>query len=137
MSEKKETNRSDLVRLRREQDSHKRVERAKKTVTRTAPPVTSRVKQQSTRSKRRTAGSETRRSTRRRFQVALLPVAPDTELRGISIARPHLGRRMFSFFVAALLGTALYFAFNLPQLQVTQAQVVGNQMLHPRKLIPH
>ena len=134
MSEKKETNRSDLVRLRREQDSHKRVERAKKTVTRTAPPVTSRVKQKSTRSNRRTSVPETRRSTRRRFQVALLPVAPDAEIRGISIARPHLGRRMFSFVVVALLGTALYLAFNLPQLQVTQAEVIGNQMLTPAEI---
>jgi cell division septal protein FtsQ len=69
------------------------------------------------------------RSARRRFQVALLPVAPDAEMRGISIARPHLGRRLFSFFVVALLGTALYLAFNLPQLQVAQAQVTGNRML--------
>lgn len=134
MSEKKETNRSDLVRLRREQDSHKRVERAKKTVTRSVPPVTSRVKQQSTRSNRRTPGPEPRRSARRRFQIALLPVAPDAELRGISIARPHLGRRLFSFFFVALFGTALYLAFNLPQLQVTQAQVIGNQMLTPAEI---
>jgi POTRA domain-containing FtsQ-type protein len=134
MSEKKETSRSDLVRLRRENDSHKRVERAKKTVTRAAPPVTSRVKQQSTRSNRRTSGAEPRRSARRRFQVALLPVAPDAEMRGISIARPHLGRRLFSFFFVALLGTALYLAFNLPQLQVAQAQVMGNQMLTPAEI---
>jgi hypothetical protein len=134
MSGKKESSRSDLVRLRREKDSSQRVERAKKTVTRTAPPVTSRVKQQSTRSNRKASGSETRRSARRRFQVALLPVAPDAEIRGISIARPHLGRRMFSFFVVALLGTALYLAFNMPQLQVTQAQVIGNQMLTPAEI---
>src|SRR5512144_1424503 len=124
MSEKQETNRSDLVRLRREKDSHKRVERAKKTVTRTAPPVTSRVKPQGRRSARQAPESGTRRSARRRFQIALLPVAPDAELRGISIARPHLGRRLFSFFFVVLFGTALYLAFNLPQLQVTQAQVI-------------
>jgi cell division septal protein FtsQ len=129
MSEKKDTTRSDLVRLRREQDSSKRVARAKKVVTRSAPPVTKRARQENVPSTRRSARSGTTRSARRRFQIALLPVAPDAEIRGISISRPHLGRRLFSFFVVALLGTALYFAFNAPQLQVAQAQVIGNHML--------
>ena len=136
MSEKKELTRSDLVRQRREQDSSKRVARAKKVVTRSAPPVTSRARPATGRSNRRTSGSGTgtRRSQRRRFQVALLPVAPDAEMRGISIPRPRLGPRLFSFFVVALLGAGLYFAFNLPQLQVTQAQVTGNQMLTPAEI---
>lgn len=136
MSEKKDLNRSDLVRLRREQDSSKRVERAKKVVTRSAPPVTTRARQENGRSTRRSArsGSGTSRSARRRFQIALLPVAPDAEIRGISIARPRLGSRLLSFFAVALLGTALYFAFNLPQLQVTQAQVTGNKMLTPLEI---
>jgi POTRA domain-containing FtsQ-type protein len=134
MSEKKDLNRSDLVRLRREQDSNKRVERAKKVITRTGPPATPRARKANAQSNRRTSTSETRRSARRRFQVALLPVAPDAEMRGISIPRPHLGRRLLSFFAVALLGAALYFAFNLPQLQVTQAQVTGNQMLTPTEI---
>ena len=134
MSEKKDLNRSELVRLRREKDSNKRVERAKKVVTRTAPPAAPRARQDGARSNRRASSSGTRGSARRRFQVALLPVAPDAEMRGISIPRPHLGRRLLSFFVVALLGTALYFAFNLPELQVTQAQVTGNQMLTPTEI---
>jgi cell division septal protein FtsQ len=136
MSEKKDLNRSDLVRLRREQDGSKRVERAKKVVTRSAPPVTSRARQETGRSTRRSArsGSGTSRSARRRFQIALLPVAPDAEIRGISLSRPRLGSRLLSFFAVALLGTALYFAFNLPQLQVAQAQVTGNKMLTPLEI---
>lgn len=139
MSEKKDLTRSDLVRLRREQDSSKRVERAKKVATRIAPPVTTRAKPEKARSTRRSArsGSGTSRSgrsSRRRFQIALLPIAPDAEMRGISIARPHLGSRMLSFFAVALLGAALYFAFNLPQIQVTQAQVTGNKMLTPTEI---
>jgi cell division protein FtsQ len=135
MSEKKDLNRSELVRLRREQDSSKRVERAKKVVTHSAP-VTTRARQENGRSTRRSArsGSGTSRSARRRFQIALLPVAPDAEIRGISIARPHLGSRLLSFFAVVLLGAALYFAFNLPQLQVAQAQVTGNRMLTPLEI---
>ena len=139
MSEKKDLTRSDLVRLRREQGSSKRVERAKKVATRIATPVTTRAKQENGRSTRRSARSgsgtsRTSRSARRRFQIALLPVAPDAEMRGISIARPHLGSRLLSFFAFALLGAALYFAFNLPQLQVAQAQVTGNRMLTPLEI---
>lgn len=137
MSEKKDVTRSDLVRLRREQDSSKRVERAKKVATRVAPQATTRGKQENARSGRRSTRSgttRTARSARRRFQVALLPVAPDAEMRGISIPRPRLGSRLLSFFAVALLGAALYFAFNLPQIQVAQAQVTGNQMLTPTEI---
>ena len=135
MSAKKELNRSDLVRLRREKGSSKRVERAKNVATRVAPPpVTRRSRQENVRSNRRTTRSGTTRSARRRYHLALLPVAPDAEMRGISLPRPQLGRRLFSFFVFALLATALYLAFNLPQLQVAQAQVTGNRMLTPLEI---
>lgn len=135
MSEKKDLNRSDLVRLRREKDSSKRVERAKKVISTRSAPISSRGRQENARSNGRTTRSAPNtRSARRRFQVALLPVAPDAEMRGISIPRPHLGKRLFSFFVAALLGTALYFAFNAPQLRITAAQVSGNKMLTPQEI---
>lgn len=139
MSEKKDLTRSDLVRLRREQDSSKRVERAKKVVTRSAPPVTTRARQENVHSTRRSARSgsgtsRTGRNSRRRFQIALLPIAPDAEMRGLSISRPRLGSRLLSFFAVAILGAALYFAFNLPQLRVTAAQVTGNRMLTPAEI---
>jgi cell division septal protein FtsQ len=55
-------------------------------------------------------------------------------MRGISVARPNLGKRLPSFLVVALLATAIYFAFNTPQLRVTQAQVAGNQILSPAEI---
>lgn len=127
----KDISRSDLVRLRREKDSSTRVERARKDATRSVP-VTSR-RQEITQPKRRKAQTG---SARRRFQNALLPVAPDAEMRGISISisRPHLGKRLPSFLLVALLASALYFAFNTPQLRVAQAQVIGNQILTPAEL---
>lgn len=134
MSRKKDISRADLVRLRREQDSSKRVQRARKDATRSVP-VTSRRKD-TTQPRRMAESTGTTRSARRRFQNALLPVAPDAELRGISIsiARPHLGRRLPSFLVVVLLAAALYSAFNLPQLQAAEAQVIGNQMLTPAEI---
>lgn len=125
MSEKKGITRSDLVRVRRERENTQRMDRARKDATRTVTPVMTRAKPATTKQKRKSARS----SNARRFQVALLPVAPDAEMRGISIARPNLGRRLPAFLLVALLGAAIYFAFNLPQLRVGQAQVIGNQML--------
>ena len=138
MSEKKDMtqkdmSRAELVRLRREQDSRTRVDRARKESTRSAP-VTPRRQNKNTQPRRQAASANPSRSTRRRFQNALLPVAPDAELRGISIARPNLGRRLPSFLVVLLLASALYFAFNTPQLRVAQAQVIGNQILTPAEI---
>lgn len=140
MSEKKDMtpkdmSRAELVRLRRERDSNTRVERARKESTRTAP-VTSRSRAGNVpKTRQRGSQADNRQSTRRRrFQNALLPVAPDAEMRGISISRPNLGRRLPSFLIVALLATAIYLAFNTPQLRVAQAQVIGNQMLTPAEI---
>lgn len=137
MSEKKGLTRSDLVRLRRERENTQRIERARKESTHSTPPVTRRGRQETAQPRRGTGRSNNGRdprSARRRFQNALLPVAPDAELRGFSVARPNLGKRLPSFILVALLGAALYFAFNTPQLQVTQAQITGNQMLPPEEI---
>jgi hypothetical protein len=121
MSEKKELTRADLVRLRRESEKKQRRQRA--TVDATRPMAKAATKQ-----KRKTASSSPARAARR-FQVALLPIAPDSQLRGISVSRPQLRQRLPAFLLVALLGTALYFSFNLPQLRVAEAQVTGNQIL--------
>lgn len=132
MSEKQGINRSDLVRLRRERENQQRMQRAVTEVTRT-PPAQGRNRHEITQPRRKTTRSDPRAS-RRRFQNALLPVAPDAEMRGISISRPNLGKRLPSFLLVALLGAAIYFAFNLPQLRVTQPQVTGNQIISPEEI---
>ena len=123
----KELTRAEQVRLRRERDSVKRMKRVVKEATRPMPMVSTRTKQTSTAAKRKPA-----RNTRRRFQVAL-PVARE-DVRPLSIPRPRLGMRLFSFLFSALLGAALYFAYNLPQFRVTQAQIAGNQLLPAEEL---
>lgn len=136
MSEKKDLSRSDLVRLRREEENKRRRQRAAIEATRKAP-VTPRVRREPVKSRRAPARGGTgqnARGNRRRFHVALLPVAPDTEMGRISISRPRLGTRLFSFFFVALFAIGIYFAFNAPQLRVRAAQVSGNQMLSPEEI---
>jgi hypothetical protein len=126
MSEKKDLNRSDQVRQRRESNTVKRVQRARKDATRPAPPVTSRTRQAVAAPKRKPA-----QNARRRYQVALTSAS---DARPISIPRPQLGIRLLSFLVVALIGVAIYFVYTLPTFRVTQARVTGNQLISAEEL---
>jgi hypothetical protein len=127
MSGRKDLTRSEQVRLRRESKNSKRVKRAVKEATRPAPPVTSRSRQFVATPKRKTV-----RNTRRRFHISL-PAARQ-ETRTLSIPRPRLGMRPLSFLLSLLFGAALYFAYNLPEFRVTQAQIAGNQLIPAQEL---
>ena len=128
MSEKREFTHAELVRLRREKENAKRMERATKEATRPIPPVTARAKKDVVKPTRKPA-----KNARRRFQIAL-PRVPRADFRSISIPRPRFGWRLLSFFIAALCGAALYFGFERPELRVTEPQVTGNQMLTPAEV---
>lgn len=129
MSDNTEPTRAELVRLRREQENTKQLQRASKVTARPAHIVTTRARQDMPRLVRKPA----RKNTRRRFQIAI-PHLPRTEARSISIPRPRFGWRLLSFLLAALFGTALYLAFNRPELRVTEAQLTGNQVLTQAEL---
>ncbi len=132
MSEKNEVTRSEQVRLRREQEQKKRMNRIVKEASRPMPPVTARTKVNTQRNK----AAKPRQNARRRFQV-VIPVAPTAarpvlgraNFRSFSIPRPQFGWRFVSLIVTLALGALLYLAFSLPQLRVTQAELVGNQVL--------
>ncbi len=126
MSEKKDQSRSDQVRQRRESNTVKRVQRARKDATRPAPPVTSRTRQAVAAPKRKPA-----QNVRRRYQVALTSAS---DARPISIPRPQLGIRLLSFLVVALIAAAIYFVYTLPTFRVTQARVTGNQLISAEEL---
>ena len=129
MSPKKEPSRAELVRLRREQEHASHMNRIAKEATRPVP-VTVRAKKKVTTPKAKV--SQPKQNARRSFQIAI-PAAPRVNLnvRSISIPRPRFGLRFFSFIFSAILGIAIYAAFNLPQLRVTAAQVTGNQVVTP------
>lgn len=129
MSEKRELTRAELVRLRREQERAKEMERALKQAAKPAPPPAARAKPEAARK-----NSAPKRAGRR-FQIAL-PM-PRVDLRAIhlpKIPRPRFGWRLLSFSLAAMLGAALYLAFTRPELRVTEAQVTGNQILTPAEI---
>ncbi len=127
MSEKKELTRAEEVRLRREQENSKRMQHAAKEATRPVPPVTTRAKGNAAAPRRRSAPN-----ARRRFQVAL-PI-PRNDMHKVSIPRPRFGMRAVSFLLAAVIGTAIYLAYNVPYFRVTQAQILGNQMLSAQEV---
>jgi len=128
MSDRKNLSRAELVRLRREQERVKEMKRALKEVTRPIP-VVARAKPKVEKPKRKPPVQ----NARRRFQIAL-PHMPRSAIRSFSIPRPRFGWRFVSFILAALLGTAIYFAFERPELRVTEAQVTGNQIVTPAEI---
>lgn len=123
MSDKLEPTRAELVRMRREQEHTKRLQRASKVVARVGPSAPARTAKREARPVRKPA-----RTGRRRFQIAI-PQLPRADARPFSIPRPSLGWRLLSFLLTTLLGAALYLAFNHPSLRVTEAQLTGNQLL--------
>lgn len=129
MSDRRELSRAEQVRLRRESEKTKRMDRIVKETTRPLK-VASRVRPT-------TPKKKPIQNARRRFQIALphLPTArPKLRLRSISFPRPRMGWRFASFVLSLVLGVGIYLAFNLPQLRVTAAQVTGNQLITPTEV---
>ena len=122
MSDKREPTRAELVRMRREQEHLKHLRRASEVKAR--PMVVTRARKDVTKPVRQPV----RKNARRRFQIAI-PHMPRVNTRSISIPRPHLGWRALSFVFVLIFGAALYYAFNLPELRVTEAQLTGNQII--------
>ena len=125
MSDKKEISRSELVRLRREQEHAKQMHRIVKEATRPVP-VTVRAKKAT--APKTKVSKPKQQNRRRRFQI-VLPAAPQADVRSISIPRPRVSWRLLSFTLAAVFGAAIYYAFNLPHLRVTEAQIIGSQIV--------
>jgi len=122
MNDKRIQSRAEVVRLRRAQETTKRMQRIVKETTRPVPVVT--------RAKSNTPKKNPVQNARRRFHIAIphFPTARPN-FSGFSIPRPRFGWRFVSLMLAAILGTAIYYAFNLPQLRVTEVQVAGNQIV--------
>lgn len=123
MSNKKELSRAELVRKRREQERASYMERASKVTARPAPKVVARPKPK----KVVKAVRKPKQNARRRFNIAIH--MPRTDIRSISIRRPQLSWRLFSFVLSCLLGAGIYFAYQLPELRVNETQLIGNQIL--------
>lgn len=126
MSENTEISRAEMVRLRREKEQARRMNRIVKEAARPMPPITTRGRQGTPKKK------NAKQNASRRFHIAVPGLSnARTNFRSISLPRPRFGWRFISFITSVLLGTMIYLAFHLPQLRVTEAQVTGNQILTP------
>ena len=129
MSEKSSSNRAEVVRLRRREQSQKRIVKSSQQVTRPLPAITSRedigyaTPQPANKSK-----------TRRRYQAALSMPGIQIHMPTITLPRFEVGWRLLSFFISLLLGAALYLAWTLPMFRAPTAQVTGYQRIQPDEI---
>lgn len=121
MSGKPTLSRAELVRLRREQERAREIQRASQAVSR--PVKVARSKKNITKPVRKAA-----RSARRRFEIAI-PHLPRAATPAFSLPRPRMGWRVFSLLLAVVLGSLLYLAFTRPELRVSEAQLNGSRIL--------
>lgn len=126
MNNKKYMSRAELVRLRRESEHTRSMERAAREATRPLSAVKPRVKP-----------APKPKQNKRRFNIAL--AMPRVNLRAIHLPtiqfpRLRFGGRTASLILVVTLGMAAYFSFTRPELRVSEAQVMGNQILTPAEL---
>lgn len=111
MNNKKYMSRAELVRLRRESEHTKSIERAAREATRPLSAVKPRPK-------------PAPKHNKRRFNIAL--AMPRVNLRAIHLPTIQFPRlrfnwRTFSLLLVATLGLAAYFSFTRPELRVSEA----------------
>ncbi|HXF84998.1 MAG TPA: FtsQ-type POTRA domain-containing protein [Anaerolineales bacterium] len=128
MSEKRPLTRAEMVRLRRQREIARQMERAAREATRPAPPIAVRATPFESRLKRKPRA----RSARRRFQIAF--PAPQEAIRSIHLPRLQPGWRWLSFVLVVLLGALIYLAFTRPEFRVNQVQIIGNQVLSAEEI---
>jgi hypothetical protein len=129
MKEQSAQTRADTVRLRRREQSQKRVAKSSVMATRPLPPITSRnVVSYGA------ASQPALPRTSRKFQSALSLPGIEFRLPAIQVTSSGLRWRLLSLFISLLLGTALYLALTLPQFHVVAAQVSGNQRISPEEI---
>ena len=124
MSDNHTLSRAEAVRLRRREQSQKRVVKSSQQVTRPLPAITSREKVGTV-----AAQSTNRSKTRRRYQAAFSMPGIQIHMPAITLPRFEVGWRLLSFFISLLLGAALYLAWTLPMFRITTAQITGNQRI--------
>ena len=125
MSGKRELTRAEIARQRRAQRATNELEQTSKRALKPVMPITSRVVQTSVSS----APPRMSGGTRRRFNVAL--GLPEIHLHKptLTMSRLHSEWRLASFFIAILLGTAIYLALTLPYFLIPNITLLGNNRL--------
>ena len=124
MSKQRERNRAELVRMRRREQSQKRVALSSVLAARPLPPITSR-------GGAMYAGSQkpALQNTKRHFQSALSMPGIEVRMPAVQITSAGIRSRLFSGFLSVVLGTAMYLAATRPEFRAAPAQVSGNQRI--------
>jgi len=127
MSNKKQPTRADLVRKRRAQEHEQHIKRAAKVAPRSAPAT---VKRPTAKTAAKSAQKvvPSKANNRREFNMMLTEVSR-SNMHSVSMPRLQFSWRIVSFLLSVMFGAAIYYAFNLPQLRVTEATLTGAQML--------
>ena len=125
MTNKESSSRANLVRQRRKKDENRRLTRPAQRASLPTPTLTRRgatLDASTVRAKPKKA-----KLVRQYEAVAAAPLAG--QLRAPALPRIRVGWRLLSFFLAALFGAGLYFAWTLPVFRVAGLTLAGNQML--------
>jgi hypothetical protein len=124
MTDRTERTRAEAVRMRRREQSQKRVTKSSVMATRPLPPITSRERLGYAGAERRTMPT-----TRRKFNSSLSMPGIEVRMPAIQITSAGIRSRLLSLLLSLLLGTALYLALTLPEFQASPARVSGNQRI--------
>ncbi len=114
--------RSEIVRLRRREQTQKRLTQSTILATRPLPPVASRTAVTYLPPSQQAASH-----AKRHYQASLSMPGIEISMPAIHFSREDIKWRLFSGFLSLVLGAALYLAWDLPQFRVAAAQVYGNQ----------
>lgn len=123
MSDKREPTRAETVRLRRRQQTQKRLTQSSVLAARPLPPVTSRETQG------HVAPKHSANPATRRYQAVLPLPGVHVRMPGIVMPRVTFGWRWLSLFLSLAFGAAIYVAWTLPEFRAAAATVNGNQRI--------
>jgi len=129
MSEKSELTRAEMVRMRRRQQTQKRLTQSSMLATRPLPPVTSREAQGYIAPKR-----SANPNVNRRYQASISLAGVHVQMPAISLPRMDFGWRWLSLLLSLALSVALYLMWTLPEFRVAAATVNGNQRLSAEEI---
>lgn len=124
MTDKESPSRADLVRQRRKKEENRRVTRP---APRSSQPTPTMPRRGATLDASTVRAKPKAKPMRQYEAVAAAPMTG--QLQAPALPRFRVGWRLLSFFLVALFGAGLYFAWTLPTFRVTGTMLVGNQML--------
>ncbi len=129
MRNQRDRTRAESVRLRRREQSQKRVTKSSVLATRPLPPITSRDGMAYVGPQRNAPAS-----TRRKFQSALSMPGIEVQLPAIQITGDGIRSRLLPALISLLLCAALYLGATLPEFHAAPAQVTGNERISAEEI---